>query len=52
MLLDSVRMYLHPKLNQMKAQMLDFKQLSVRQIFKTFSRVEAYLLSHYKLEDV
>ena len=30
MLLDSVRLFLHPKLNQLKAQMLDFKPLSVR----------------------
>ena len=29
-LIDSVRLFLHPKLNQLKPQMLDFKPLSVR----------------------
>lgn len=32
--------------------MLDFKALSVRQIFKVFSRVENYLREHYKLEEL
>lgn len=52
LLLDSVRSYLHPKLNVLKAQMLDFKALSIRQLFKTFSRVETYLSHHYKREDL
>lgn len=32
--------------------MLDFKQLSVRQIFKTFARAEAFLKSHYSLGEL
>lgn len=32
--------------------MLDYKALSVRQLFKVFSRVESYLATHYKLEDL
>ncbi len=27
--------------------MLDFKALSVRQVFKTFARAESYLKTHY-----
>ena len=52
MLLDSVRMFLHPRLNQLKAQMLDFKPLSVRQVFKTFARAEAFLKTHYSLNEL
>ena len=39
-------------MSQLKAQMLDFKPLSVRQIFKLFSRVEAYLSAHYKRDEI
>ena len=52
MLLDSVRLFLHPKLTELKAQMLDFKPLSVCLVFKTFSLTEAFLKSHYSLEEL
>ena len=32
--------------------MLDFKALSVRQVFRTFQRTEAYLQSNFKLSDL
>ncbi len=32
--------------------MLDSKALSVRQVFKVFSRVERLLASHFKLEEL
>ena len=32
--------------------MLDFKPLSVRQLFKTFGRIETYLSSHYRAEEL
>ena len=32
--------------------MLDFKPLSVRQVFKTFSRTESFLKSHYTLNEL
>lgn len=32
--------------------MLDFKALSVRQVFKTFARAETYLKTHYTLSQL
>ena len=46
-LLDSVRVYLLQRFNVLKAQLLDFKPLSVRQIFRVFARTEAYLSVTY-----
>ena len=46
-LLDTVREYLHPKLNSLKALMLDIKPLTARQVFKLFTRVETFLKTHY-----
>jgi hypothetical protein len=32
--------------------MLDFRQFSVRQILKTFARIESYLSAHFKEEEI
>jgi hypothetical protein len=51
-LLDSVRIFLHPRLNQLKAQLLDSKSLSIRQLFKLFNRTESSLRATFKLEEL
>ena len=45
--------YLDGRLNgPLKFKLLDHKQASVRQIFKLFGRVEAYLRQHFKLDEL
>jgi hypothetical protein len=46
-LLDSVRVYLLQRFSVLKGQLLDFKPLSVRQIFRVFARTETYLRVTY-----
>jgi len=36
----------------LRGQLLDSKALSVRQVFKVFSRVESLLSAHYKQEEL
>ena len=45
--------YLDARLNgPLKFKLLDHKQASVRQLFKLFGRVEAYLRQHFKLDEL
>lgn len=52
LLISAVTEFLGPKLNTLRAQMLDFKALSVRQLFKVFKRTDAFLSSQYTLQEL
>jgi hypothetical protein len=52
LLISAVTEFLGPKLNTLRPQMLDFKAISVRQLFKVFKRTDAFLSSQYALQEL